>query len=78
MEKGGGSPRDGWPAMRPVLVGFLLAADAFVVGTLVLLRPEEWFPPFLGFGIVLVGLVWFEAWSIGHRHDDGGPSDHGD
>ncbi len=56
--------------MRPVLVGFLLAADAFAVGTLVLLRPKGWFPPFLGFGIVLVGLVWFEAWAIGHRHDD--------
>jgi hypothetical protein len=78
VEKGGGSPRDGWPAMRPVLVGFLLAADAFVVGALVLLRPEEWFPPFLGFGIVLVGLVWFEAWSIGHRHDDERPSNGGD
>jgi hypothetical protein len=64
--------------VRPVLVGFLLAADAFVVGALVLLRPEEWFPPFLGFGIVLVGLVWFEAWSIGHRHDDEGPSNGGD
>lgn len=56
--------------MRPVLVGFLLAADAFAVGTLVVLRPKGWFPPFLGFGIVLVGLVWFEAWAIGHRHDD--------
>jgi hypothetical protein len=64
--------------MRPVLVGFLLAADAFVVGALVLRRPEEWVPPFIGFGIVLVGLVWFEAWSIGHRHDDEGPSDDGD
>jgi hypothetical protein len=60
--------------MRPVLVGFLLAADAFVVGTLGLLRPEEWFPPFLGFGIVLVGLVWFEAWAIRHQHDDDPPS----
>jgi hypothetical protein len=60
--------------MRPVLVGMLLAADAFVVGALVLLRPEEWFPPFLGFGIVLVGLIWFEAWAIGHRHDDEGSS----
>jgi hypothetical protein len=56
--------------MRPVLVGFLLVADAFAVGSLVVLRPEGWFPPFVGFGIVLVGLVWFEAWAIGHRHDD--------
>jgi hypothetical protein len=57
--------------MRPVLVGFLLVADAFAVGSLVVLRPEGWFPPFLGFGIVLVGLVWFEAWAIGHRRDGG-------
>jgi hypothetical protein len=56
--------------MRPVLVGFLLGADAFVVGALVLLRPEEWVPPAIGFGIVLVGLVWFEAWAIGHRRDE--------
>lgn len=56
--------------MRPVLVGFLLVADAFAVGSLVVLRPDGWVPPFLGFGIVLVGLVWFEAWAIGHRRDD--------
>jgi hypothetical protein len=64
--------------MRPVLVGFLLAADAFVVGALVLLRPEEWVPPFVGFGIVLVGLIWFEAWAIGHRRDDDSPMNGGD
>jgi hypothetical protein len=56
--------------MRPVLVGFLLVADAFAVGSLVVLRPGGWLPPFVGFGIVLVGLVWFEAWAIGHRRDD--------
>jgi hypothetical protein len=56
--------------MRPVLVGFLLAADAFAVGSLVILRPDGWLPPFVGFGIVLVGLVWFQAWAVGHRHDD--------
>lgn len=56
--------------MRPVLVGFLLAADAFAVGSLAILRPDGWFPPFVGFGIVLVGLVWLEAWAIGHRRDD--------
>jgi len=56
--------------MRPVLVGFLLAADAFAVGSLLLIRPAGWFPPFLGFGVVLVGLVWFEIWAIGHRRDD--------
>ena len=56
--------------MRPVLVGFLLVADAFAVGSLGILRPDGWVGPFVGFGIVLVGLIWFEAWSIGHRHDD--------
>jgi len=56
--------------MRPVLVGFLLVADAFAVGSLVVLRPDGWVPPFLGFGVVLVGLAWFEAWAIGHRRDD--------
>ncbi|HKF82554.1 MAG TPA: hypothetical protein VKB23_06310 [Solirubrobacterales bacterium] len=57
--------------MRPVMVAFLLVADAFAVGSLAIARPEEWFPPFLAFGAVLVGLVWFEAWAIRHRHDDG-------
>ena len=23
------------------------------------------------FGVVLVGLIWFEIWAIGHRGDDG-------
>ena len=72
MGKGsGGSPQTGWSAMRPVLVAFLLATDAFVVVTLAIVRPESWFAPFFGFGVVLVGLVWFEVWSIRHRHDDG-------
>jgi len=57
--------------MRPVMVAFLLVADAFTVGALAIARPPEWFPPFLAFGVVLVGLVWFEAWAIRHRHDDG-------
>jgi hypothetical protein len=56
--------------MRPVLVGFLLVADAFAVGALAVLRPGGWFPPFLAFGALLVGLVWFEIWAIGHRRDD--------
>jgi hypothetical protein len=56
--------------MRPVLVAFLLAADAFVVAALVITRPGGWFPPFLAFGSVLLGLVWFEAWAVRHRHDD--------
>ncbi len=60
----------GWAAIRPVLVGFMLAADAFVVLALLIARPEGWLPPFVAFGTLLVGLVWFEAWSIHHRHDD--------
>jgi hypothetical protein len=57
--------------MRPVLVAFLLVADAFAVTMLAILRPGGWFPPFLTFGMVLVGLIWFEIWAIGHRRDDG-------
>jgi hypothetical protein len=56
--------------MRPVLVAFLLAADVFVVGTLAIAHPKGWLPPFIAFGSLLLGLVWFEAWAIGHRHDD--------
>jgi hypothetical protein len=56
--------------MRPVLVGFLLVADAFVVGALVVGRPNGWLAPFIAFGSLLIGLVWFELWAIGHRHDD--------
>lgn len=71
VRRGGGSPQTGWSAMRPVLVGFLLVADAFAVVTLAVVRPDGWLAPFLTFGAVLVGLVWFELWSIRHRHDDG-------
>lgn len=56
--------------MRPVLVGFLLLVDAFAVASLAIVRPGGWFPPFLAFGALLAGLVWFEIWAIGHRHDD--------
>jgi hypothetical protein len=56
--------------MRPVLVAFLLVADAFAVVSLAIVHPHGWLPPFIGFGIVLVGLIWFELWAIGHRHDD--------
>jgi hypothetical protein len=65
-----GGPETGWSAMRPVLVGFLLVADAFAVASLAIARPEGWVGPFVGFGIVLVGLIWFFGWSIGHRRDD--------
>ncbi len=66
----GGSPETGWAAMRPVLVAFLLVADAFAVATLAIVRPDGWLPPFIAFGSVLVGLIWFQAWAIRHRHDD--------
>lgn len=65
-----GPPETGWSAIRPVLVGFVIVADAFAVASLAIVRPEHWFAPFLAFGIVLVGMVAFEVWAIGHRHDD--------
>lgn len=70
MSDGGHSGQTGWAAMRPVLSGFMLAADAFVVGALVVVRPGGWLPPFVAFGSLLIGLVWFELWAIRHRHDD--------
>ncbi len=57
--------------MRPVLVGFLVVADAFAVASLAIARPDGWLAPFLTFGFVLLGLVGFEAWAIRHRGDDG-------
>ncbi len=57
--------------MRPVLVAFLLLVDAFAVVTLGVARPRGWLPPFILFGALLVGLIWFEAWAIAHRRDDG-------
>ena len=66
----GGAPETGWSAMRPVLVAFLLVADAFAVVTLAVVHKSGWLPPFIGFGIVLVGLIWFQVWAIRHRHDD--------
>jgi hypothetical protein len=56
--------------MRPVLVGFLLAADAFVVAVLAIAHPKGWVPPSIAFGSLLVGLIWFEYWAIRHRNDD--------
>ena len=69
-QAGGGSPQTGWSAMRPVLVAFLLIADAFAVVTLAIVRPGGWLPPFLVFGALLIGLVWFEVWAVRHRRDD--------
>ncbi len=53
-----------------MLVGFLLAADAFVVAALAIARPGGWLPPFVAFGAILIGLIWFQAWSLRHLHDD--------
>jgi hypothetical protein len=65
-----GGRRTGWAAIRPVLVAILLLADAGVVLALALSQRRGWVVPLIAFGIVLVGLVWFEGWSIAHRHDD--------
>ena len=56
--------------MRPVLVAFLLVVDGFAVASLGIARPQGWLPPFIAFGSLLVGLVWFEAWAVRHRRDD--------
>jgi hypothetical protein len=69
-QRPGRAPDTGWSAIRPVLVAFLLIADAFAVAALGITRPEGWWAPFAAFGSVLVGLVWFETWAIRHRHDD--------
>lgn len=69
-QRSGGPPETGWAAIRPVLVAFLLVVDAFAVVSLAIVRPEDWWAPFTGFGVVLVGLVWFQVWTIRHRHDD--------
>jgi hypothetical protein len=60
----------GWAAIRPVLVGMSLAADLGIVLVLGIGRHKGWLPPFIGFGMVLVGLIWFMGWSVQHRHDD--------
>ena len=60
----------GFAALRPVMVGCLLFVDAGIVLVLGIGRHEGWLAPFVGFGIVLVGLIWFMAWSVRHRHDD--------
>jgi hypothetical protein len=56
--------------MRPILVALLLLVDALAVASLAIAHPSGWFPPFLAFGSILVGLIWFEAWVLRHRHDD--------
>ena len=56
--------------MRPLLVAFLLAVDAFAVGSLAIAHPHGWMPPIIAFGSLLLGLIWFEIWALRHRHDD--------
>jgi hypothetical protein len=60
----------GFAALRPVLIGILLFFDAGVVLLLGIGRHKGWLPPFIGFGIVLLGLIWMMGWSVRHRHDD--------
>jgi hypothetical protein len=59
-----------WATLRPVLLAFLIAADAFTVGALAIVRPHGWLPPFVAFGIALVGLAGLEVWALRHRRDD--------
>ena len=66
----GPEPSSGWAAMRPVLVGFLLLADAAAVVALVTARPRGWVAPLIAFGVLLVGLIWFWGWAMRHRRDD--------
>lgn len=56
--------------MRPVLVALLLFVDACVVVGLALSQRRGWLPPFIAFGLLLLGLIWFEVWALRHRHDD--------
>jgi hypothetical protein len=56
--------------MRPVFVAFLLVVDALAVAALAISHRRGWLPPFIAFGALLVGLIWFQIWSIRHRHDD--------
>ena len=60
----------GWAKLRPVMVGASLVADAGIVLVLGIGQHKGWLPPFIGFGIVLLGLIWMMGWSVQHRHDD--------
>jgi hypothetical protein len=59
-----------WAGLRPVLIGFLLVANAFTVASLAILRPSGWVAPTLVFSITLAGLIGLEAWALAHRRDD--------
>jgi hypothetical protein len=62
-----------WAALRPILIGFLLAGDLFTVVSLAIARPSSWLAPFAAFSIALVGLIGLEIWAVAHRHDDDRP-----
>ncbi|MFI5028731.1 MAG: hypothetical protein ACHQCF_07120, partial [Solirubrobacterales bacterium] len=64
------TPVSGWASMRPVLLAFALAADAFVVAALGIARPDGWVPPFAVFGFLLLGFAALQLWAVRHRHDD--------
>ena len=59
-----------WASIRPVLVGFALAADAIVVGALAIDRPEGWVPPRQPAEDPPGGFAGLEAWAIRHSQDD--------
>jgi len=40
------------------------------VAALAIARPTGWLPPFVAFGIALVGLIGLEVWALAHRHND--------
>jgi hypothetical protein len=61
---------DSWASLRPVLLGFAVLADAFVVAALAIARPDGWVAPLAVFGMLLAGFVGLELWALRHRHDD--------
>jgi hypothetical protein len=58
-----------WSQLRPVLLGALLAADAFVVAALAIAHPPGFLAPLVAFGVVLIGLAAGLAWALAHRDD---------
>jgi hypothetical protein len=62
-----------WAALRPVLIGFLLAANTATVASLAIARPTGFVAPLIAFSIALAGLIGLEVWAVAHRHDDDPP-----
>ena len=46
------------------------ARRRFRGGALAIAQPGGWLPPFIAFGSLLLGLIWFQVWALRHRHDD--------